>query len=95
MEGTKVNVIMDQLEKSDGNGHHRRKNINHFVPLYGSYNNESTQNGEKPNNPSIVLRGKDKGSKNKKGQKISMKKMETTRKIRQQKRCMTSTVRKN
>ena len=33
-EATKVNAIMEQLEKSDRNGHRRRNNINHFALLY-------------------------------------------------------------
>ena len=48
MEAMKVNSIMEQLEKLDVNGHHRRNNINHFAPLYESDDNEDTRHGTKP-----------------------------------------------
>ena len=55
MEAKKVNSIMDKLEESDGNGHHRENNIDHLAPLYESDNEEGTQHRTKPKNPSIVL----------------------------------------
>ena len=48
MEATKLYAIMEQLEKLDVNGHHRRNNINHFAPLYESDDNEDTRHGTKP-----------------------------------------------
>ena len=35
-KATKVNVIMEELDKLDRNRHHRINNINHFSPLYES-----------------------------------------------------------
>ena len=37
-EATKVNAIMEQLDKLDGNGHRHNTNINKLVPLFKSYN---------------------------------------------------------
>ena len=35
MEATKVNDIMDQLDKTDGNVHGHNTSINHFAPIFG------------------------------------------------------------
>ena len=60
----KSNAIMEQLEKSDGNRHHRKNNINHFAPLYESDDEEGTVNRKKHKTTSIVLSEKGKGRKN-------------------------------
>ena len=36
-ESMKVHAIMEQLEKSDRNGHRSKNNINNFASLYESY----------------------------------------------------------
>ena len=51
----KVNYIMEQLDKSDGNGYRSKNNINHFVTLYESDNEEGTNHRTKPKTPTIVL----------------------------------------
>ena len=55
MEATNVNTIMEQLDKSDGNGHRRENNINQFIPLYESHYEEGTQHRTKFKTPIIVL----------------------------------------
>ena len=70
MDATKVNPIMEQFYKSDGNGYRSKNNINHFAPLYESYYEESTNNRKKPNTKIIPLSEKKKGRKNKDGQNI-------------------------
>ena len=47
-EAKKVNATMEQLDELDGNGHRMRNNINHFAPLYESYDKEGTHHGKKP-----------------------------------------------
>ena len=60
-EATKVNAIMEKLDELDGNGHHRKKNINHFTTIYKSDNKEGTQQSTKSNTPIIVLSEKETG----------------------------------
>ena len=74
MEAMKVNTIMEQLDKSNGNGHHRRNSINHFAPIYESENDEGTQHRTQHNTSRILLCVKDKGRKNKGGQRTSNEK---------------------
>ena len=67
-EATEVNAIMDKLDESNGKGHRSKNNINHFSPIYESYNKEGTDNRTKLNPPTIVLSEKEKGRENKGGQ---------------------------
>ena len=46
---------MEQLDESYGNGNGRKTNINHFAPLFESYNEEGTTHRTKPNTPNILL----------------------------------------
>ena len=55
---------MEQLDKSDGNIHQIKNNINHFTSFYESDYKEGTKNRMKPENPKIVLSEKEKGKKN-------------------------------
>ena len=54
MEAMKVNAIMEQLDDSDGNVHRGNTNINYFVPLLESYDEEGTKHKTKYNTPTIV-----------------------------------------
>ena len=55
-EATKVNAIMEKLDNSDGNRHRSNTNINHFIPLFESDNEEGTKPRTKPKNtPGILL----------------------------------------
>ena len=55
MEATKINAIIEQLDKSDINGHGRKTNINHFAPLFESYTEEGTKHRTKPKTIIVVL----------------------------------------
>ena len=66
---------MEKLDESDVNGHRREKNINNFVPLYESDNEEVTKHRKKSKIPSIVLSEKDNGIIHKEFKTRSMKKM--------------------
>ena len=55
---------MEQLEDSDGNGHGHNNSINHFSPLFESYDEEGTKHRTKPKTPIIVL-SEDEKEKNK------------------------------
>ena len=69
MEAKKVNAIMEKLDESEGNGHCRENNINHFAPLCESDDEEGTQHRTNTKTPIIVLSEKKKGRNNKGGQK--------------------------
>ena len=43
---------MEQLDELDRNGYRRENNINHFVQLYESEDEEVTKQRTKPNTPS-------------------------------------------
>ena len=55
METMKVNAIMKQLDDSNGNVHRGNTNINYFVPLLESYDEDGTKHNTKYNTSSIVL----------------------------------------
>ena len=57
MVATKVNAIMEQLEKSDGIGHGRKTNIDYYAPLFESYYEEGNKHRKKTKNPIIVIIG--------------------------------------
>ena len=46
---------MELLGDSDGNGHRRNNNINHFSPLFESDDEYGTKHSMKPNTPIIVI----------------------------------------
>ena len=55
MEATKVNAIMEQLDKTDGNRYQSKNSINHFATLYELYDEEGTKHRTKLNTTIIVL----------------------------------------
>ena len=54
----KLNAIMEQLDKSDGNRYQSKNNMNQFAPFYESENEESTKHRGKTKTPRITLRKK-------------------------------------
>ena len=50
---------MEQLDELDGNVHGRTTNINNFVPLFESYNEEVTKLRTKPNKTLIEVLSED------------------------------------
>ena len=56
---------MEQLDKSDGNGHGRKTNINHFAPLFEPDNAGGTNHMTKPKTKIIVLSEDEDGRGNK------------------------------
>ena len=56
---------MEQLDDSDGNGHRRNTNINHFAQLFESDNGEVTNNRTKPKTTTIVVSKDEEEEKNK------------------------------
>ena len=54
-ETTKVNAVIEQLDELIGNGHGSKTNINHFSPLFESYDEEGTKHRNKTKTPIVVL----------------------------------------
>ena len=65
IEAAIVNVIMEKLEESYGNGHGSKTNNNYFAPLFESDDKEFTKHRNKPKTPIIVIRKEEEGRENK------------------------------
>ena len=78
MEATKVKAVMEQLDKSYGNGYWSKNNIYHFAQLYGSDYKELTNHRTKPKTQIILL------SEEEKGRKIKEVKTRVTKKKKRQ-----------
>ena len=66
-EAEKINAIMEKLGNFDVNGHGRNRNINHFVPLFVSNNEEGANPSPKPKNNPVVVLSEDEDKDEKKG----------------------------
>ena len=62
-EATKVNAIMEKLDKSDINRYQIKNNINNFATLYELDNEEGINHRTKPKTPTIVPSEEEKGIK--------------------------------
>ena len=58
MEGTKVDAIIDQLDDLYGNRHERNTNINNFIPLLKSENEEATELSTKHKKNTVIVLSK-------------------------------------